>query len=141
MFFIIDLEKTVLLEPRFYCPDIDRILEEKICNEMEGTCSGSYGFVLCIFDVTHKTSGRLRVQTGMASFVMSFKAVVFRPFKGEVMDAIVSDVTKVSLTYYFNHTYIIFVDGILCSSWTTKDFCFESSKFTLVCILRNIHLN
>jgi hypothetical protein len=34
---------------------------------------------------------------GMAEFVTKYTAIVFKPFKGEVVDGIVGDVTKVLL--------------------------------------------
>jgi len=39
--------------------------------------------------------GVIEEGTGFVTFPVSFKAIVFRPFKGEVVDAVVTQVNKV----------------------------------------------
>ena len=62
---------------------------------MEGTCSGRYGFIIAVTDIEHMGSGKVQEGTGAVLFPIKFKAIVFRPFKGEIVDALVSQVNKV----------------------------------------------
>ena len=61
---------------------------------MEGSCSGQHGFVVAVTDVVEIGKGRIREGGGLATFPIQYNAIVFRPFKGEVFDAIVTQVNK-----------------------------------------------
>eukprot|EP00301_Raphidiophrys_heterophryoidea_P019389 c4332_g1_i1.p1 GENE.c4332_g1_i1~~c4332_g1_i1.p1 ORF type:complete len:172 (+),score=44.45 c4332_g1_i1:41-556(+) len=90
MFFVVKLDKTILLEPRFFGPDLEKVLVTKVTQDVEGTCSASYGFVICVTNVRRVGLGVILPQQGSAKFRMKFEAVVFRPFKGEVFDTTVT---------------------------------------------------
>jgi DNA-directed RNA polymerase II subunit RPB7 len=61
---------------------------------VEGSCSGQHGFVVAVTDVVEIGKGRIREGGGLATFPIQYNAIVFRPFKGEVFDAIVTQVNK-----------------------------------------------
>lgn len=63
--------------------------------EVEGTFAGRYGFVITVLKVIEPIpTGELEDSTGFAVFPLQYQAVVFRPFKGEVLDSVVSKVTQ-----------------------------------------------
>ena len=64
--------------------------------QVEGTCSGQYGFVICVTHLNEIGKGFIREGTGHATFGVKYSCVVFRPFKGEVVDCVVTSVNKVS---------------------------------------------
>ena len=90
----IEMQKELLLYPRHFGPNIQQILLEKLISSVEGSCSGRYGFVVCVTDVFETGKGRIREGGGLATFPMRFNAIVFRPFKNEVFDAVVTQVNK-----------------------------------------------
>jgi len=94
MFFHIEMKKELLLYPKHFGPNIQEQLVDKLINSVEGSCSGRYGFVVCVTEVTHTGKGKIREGGGLATFPITFNAVVFRPFKGEVFDAVVTTVNK-----------------------------------------------
>jgi len=94
MFFHIEMKKELLLYPKFFGPNINQLLIDKLHASVEGSCSGRYGFVVCVTEVTHVGKGKIREGGGLATFPMTFNAVVFKPFKGEVFDAVVTTVNK-----------------------------------------------
>lgn len=94
MFFHIELERDLLLYPRHFGPNIKDYLIEKLISKVEGSCSGRHGFIICVTGVTSTGDGRIREGAGVVTFPMKFNAIVFRPFKGEVLDAIVTTVNK-----------------------------------------------
>jgi len=74
-------------------------LESKLYEEVEGTCSGRYGYIIAVIDILSIGNGMLLPTSGYAEFKLKYKAIVFKPFKNQVLDGIVTTVNKVS--YYF----------------------------------------
>ena len=169
----IEMKKELILYPRYFGPNIQDLLVEKLIQTVEGSCSGRYGFVVGVTDVIEVGKGKIReggppcpsplaglaaglalspppahsrvhqlhlrpacactavprwlarargggagggdplssplrcLPThrrcipptlppggGLATFPMRYNAIVFRPFKGEVFDAVVTTVNK-----------------------------------------------
>lgn len=63
--------------------------------QVEGTCSGRYGFIIAVIGVHSMGKGMIREGTGSATFNVRYTCLVFRPFRGEVIDCVVSSVNKV----------------------------------------------
>lgn len=94
MFFHIEMERDLLLLPQHFGPNVKEHLRTKLIEKVEGSCSGRYGFIICVTEVKHIGKGRIREGAGLVTFPMKFAAIVFRPFKGEVLDAKVVTVNK-----------------------------------------------
>jgi hypothetical protein len=90
--------------------------------QVEGSCSGRHGFIITVTEVLSVGKGKIRegaprspsravacsvlplgsthatrrsgTGAGLVTFPMRYMAVVFRPFKGEVLDAVVTTVNK-----------------------------------------------
>jgi DNA-directed RNA polymerase II subunit RPB7 len=64
--------------------------------KVEGTCSGKYGFIICVTGIESVSQGAIRDGgTGSATFSLRYGCLVFRPSRGEVLDAVVASVSKV----------------------------------------------
>ncbi|CAM9425410.1 unnamed protein product, partial [Sphacelaria rigidula] len=63
---------------------------------VEGTSVGNLGFVITVTEVTddHITLGTIEFDTGFVNVVAVYRAICFRPFVNEVLDAAVSHVTE-----------------------------------------------
>ena len=61
-----------------------------------GTCIKKVGYVVCVCEINDDEIGQglLEYETGNASFVVSYGAVLFRPFTEEVLDANVTSVNQ-----------------------------------------------
>ena len=94
MFFHIPIERELLLHPRLLGPHVTEHLKEKLLATVEGSCSGRHGYIISVTEIVSQTKGQIREGTGITSFTMKFNAIVFRPFKGEVLDATVTKVNK-----------------------------------------------
>ncbi|KJE90132.1 RNA polymerase II core subunit [Capsaspora owczarzaki ATCC 30864] len=96
MFFYMTLDKEIVLHPKYFGPRLRQALMEKLYTEVEGTCDGERGFIVAITSLSeeHLGRGRLMAGKGLVSYHVQYQAVVFRPVKGEVMDAIVTVVNK-----------------------------------------------
>ena len=94
MFFLKRLEHEITLHPKYFGRKMNRILLQKLHAEVESTCTGRYGYIVCVTTVDSVSKGRVMEGTGMATFTVKYRAIVFRPFKGEVLDAIVTQVNQ-----------------------------------------------
>ncbi len=54
-----------------------------------------YGFIIAITTIDNIGTGLIQTGRGYVVYPVEYKAIVFRPFKGEVLDAVVSQVNKV----------------------------------------------
>lgn len=55
-----------------------------------------YGFVIAVTTIDSIGAGLIQPGQGFVVYPVKYKAIVFRPFKGEVLDAIVTQVNKVN---------------------------------------------
>ncbi|XP_026392284.1 DNA-directed RNA polymerase II subunit RPB7 isoform X2 [Papaver somniferum] len=94
MFFHIVLERNMQLHPRHFGPNLRDKLVAKLMKDVEGTCSGRHGFVVAITGVDNVGKGLIRDGTGFVTFPVKYQCVVFRPFKGEILEAVVTMVNK-----------------------------------------------
>ncbi|GJJ11213.1 hypothetical protein Clacol_005445 [Clathrus columnatus] len=94
MFFIKELSHTILLHPSYFGPRMTEFLEKKLYADVEGTCSGEFGYIIAVINVIDIGKGMVLVGSGQAEFITRYRAIVFKPFKGEVVDAVVNNVNK-----------------------------------------------
>ncbi|XP_023226188.1 DNA-directed RNA polymerase II subunit RPB7-like [Centruroides sculpturatus] len=97
MFYHISLEHEILLHPRYFGPQLLETVKQKLFTEVEGTCTGKYGFVIAVTTIDNIGAGLIQPGRGFVVYPVKYKAIVFRPFKGEVLDAVVTQVNKVGL--------------------------------------------
>ena len=86
MFFLQELERTLQLHPSFFGPRITEYLTNKLYEEVEGTCNGQF-YIICVVDAFDISEGRVVPGLANAEYVIRFRAVVWKPFKGEIVRA------------------------------------------------------
>lgn len=59
-----------------------------------------YGFVIAVTTIDNIGAGVIQPGRGFVLYPVKYKAIVFRPFKGEVVDAVVTQVNKVRVILY-----------------------------------------
>ncbi|KAJ4489623.1 RNA polymerase Rpb7 [Lentinula edodes] len=94
MFFIKELTHPILLHPSYFGPRMLNFLESKLYSDVEGTCSGKFGYIIAVVSILDIGKGMVISGTGQAEFITRYRAIVFKPFKGEVVDGVVASVTK-----------------------------------------------
>lgn len=70
-------------------------LESKLYSDVEGTCSGQFGYIIAVVSILDIGKGMVLGGSGQAEFITRYRAIVFKPFKGEVVDGVVNNVNKV----------------------------------------------
>ncbi|KAG2490914.1 hypothetical protein HYH03_010827 [Edaphochlamys debaryana] len=95
MFYYLRLTKSLDIHPKHFGPKLSEVIREKLIAETEGTCTGKYGYVVAVTRVDNISKGRIRQdQSGYATFEVEYGCIVCRPYKGEVLDAVVTSVNK-----------------------------------------------
>ncbi|ODV93093.1 hypothetical protein PACTADRAFT_52147 [Pachysolen tannophilus NRRL Y-2460] len=99
MFFLKDLSLNLTLHPSYFGPQMKRYLRDRLLTDVEGTCSGQFGFIVTVLDsmTIEVGKGKILPTSGYAEFQVKYRAVVWRPFKGEVVDGIVSKVERIGI--------------------------------------------
>jgi len=92
MFFRVELVKELKLEPKDMGRRVEQVVSERLREAVEGKLIPNVGFVVTVLDVLKGWMGKGMVDNLMGSAVyhVSYEAIVFRPFKNEVVDAIVT---------------------------------------------------
>jgi DNA-directed RNA polymerase II subunit RPB7 len=83
------------LHPRFFGPQISQFVINRLYEEVEGSCSGRYGAIVSVIEIIEVSKGVLQPNTGYAEYKVKYKAILYKPFKNQVVDAIVKNVNKV----------------------------------------------
>jgi DNA-directed RNA polymerase subunit E'/Rpb7 len=76
---------------------VEQTLKLRLRQEVEGRCLGASGYVVTVTEVVSVGVGRIEDATGNAVYSIAFTAVVFKPFTGEVLDAVVSTVKETGI--------------------------------------------
>ena len=92
------LQRSIRLEPQFFNEAVVETLRERLFREVEGQCFGDEGYVLAITQITNASLGFVNDEDGSATYHMHYNALVFKPFRNEVLDAVVSNVTENGIT-------------------------------------------
>jgi DNA-directed RNA polymerase II subunit RPB7 len=87
MFFLKEEERTMTLHPSFFGPNIPTYLFTELLKAVEGTIAGDY-FIITVLDNHHVTEGKIMPGNGRAEFRMHYRAICWKPFKGEVVCAV-----------------------------------------------------
>jgi DNA-directed RNA polymerase II subunit RPB7 len=97
MFYHIALEQEIQLHPRYFGPALLDTVKQMLYTSVEGTCTGKHGFVIAVTTIDNIGAGLIQSGSGFVTYPIKYKAIVFRPFKGEVLDAVVTQVNKVGI--------------------------------------------
>lgn len=84
MFFIHFLERVLTLHPSFFGPQVKEYLINRLTEDVEGTCTGDY-YIVCVMDTFNISEGRVIPGSGVAEYTIVYRAIVWKPFKGETV--------------------------------------------------------
>lgn len=129
-FFVVTLFRRLRIHPRLFGVKLRENLTQRLIMEVEGTFVGNYGFLVAVLKLLEPIpDATLDDETGFAVFPLHFQAVVFRPFRGQVIDTVVTKLTQHGffaecgpLTVFVSHHLLPhgmqFVQG---NEWATRD--------------------
>lgn len=94
MFFLVERRDVLSLAPRDFTSSMNAVILEQLRAKVEGKCSGRYGYTILVTTLRDIGTGVLDIDTGFAQFNVSYLALVFRPFKNEILIAKVISVNN-----------------------------------------------
>jgi DNA-directed RNA polymerase II subunit RPB7 len=62
---------------------MQQFLESKLYSDVEGTCSGQFGFIIAVASISDIGKGMVVPGNGQAELITRYRgAIMFKPFKG-----------------------------------------------------------
>jgi DNA-directed RNA polymerase subunit E'/Rpb7 len=98
MFFHITLTKDILMHPSSFGRRLHDEVRKALLKEVEGTVDPFYGYVVQVTNINDLPLGEIR-EGGLVNFHVSYKAIIFRPFRNEVLEAVVSRVDQIGIHF------------------------------------------
>lgn len=89
-----EMTKELFLEPEKLMPGIGERLRKEISTKVEGSCAGKAGYILSVTDIKEISKGVIHDSTGDTCFKIKYNAILLKPFKNEVLDALVTEIHK-----------------------------------------------
>jgi len=79
------------MDPPDFGPQLKVKIKERLRASKEGYALGNVGYIVYITEIKDEniSRGRIEDSTGQVMYHVTFDAIVFRPFKNEVLDTIV----------------------------------------------------
>jgi DNA-directed RNA polymerase subunit E'/Rpb7 len=95
MFYQIVLEKYITIPSYLLDKNLKVTIYNKLIESVEGQCSGVYGFVISVLKVfDQEMECFVKDGSGDVLVKVMYKAMVFKPSRKQVMDAVVNNITK-----------------------------------------------
>lgn len=93
MFYHLTLSKSIDVHPKFFGPQLRSVIEASVKTKVEGACLGKFGYCVCVTKLRDVGQGLIRPDgTGLATFEVRYGCIVFRPFRGQVLEVTVREV-------------------------------------------------
>mmetsp|Transcript_30273 Transcript_30273/g.35730 ORF Transcript_30273/g.35730 Transcript_30273/m.35730 type:complete len:182 (-) Transcript_30273:209-754(-) len=90
MYFIRRLQYEVLMHPETFGPNLKQYIHKRLRDDVEGSVHDTVGVIVAVIkfaDDQDVLRGIIEYETGHASYVVDYEAIIYRPFKNEVLDA------------------------------------------------------
>ncbi|GMI17078.1 hypothetical protein TrLO_g9652 [Triparma laevis f. longispina] len=100
MFYVKSLEHQIVLQPIHFGPKLYATIKRLVKESVEGVALPHYGYCVKVLGVDDDNvkAGVIEYDTGDVCYTVQYEALLFRPMKNEVLDAVVTDI--MSLGFY-----------------------------------------
>jgi hypothetical protein len=98
MFFLKEETKVISLHPSYFGPNVREYLINRLNEEEEGRCTGDH-FVICVMDMVDIGEGRVLPSNGQAEYTIKYRAIIWKPFRGETVSFLLIRLLVVSNPY------------------------------------------
>lgn len=97
MFFHVPLTHEVILHPQHFGRNMREQIKEKLYNDVEGQINGLHGYIIAVVSIDEIGDANIVPGRGHVIITVKYKAIVYMPFPGEVVDGVVKVVSKIGL--------------------------------------------
>eukprot|EP00091_Calanus_sinicus_P015613 TRINITY_DN34046_c0_g1_i1.p2 TRINITY_DN34046_c0_g1~~TRINITY_DN34046_c0_g1_i1.p2 ORF type:complete len:101 (-),score=20.80 TRINITY_DN34046_c0_g1_i1:300-602(-) len=94
MFYHISLDHEIMLYPRYFGPQLMDTVKQKLFTEVEGTCTGKYGFVIAVTTIDCVGAGLDPAWPGLCPVPGQVQGHRLQALQGGVLDAVVTQVNR-----------------------------------------------
>ena len=91
MFFVLTLSKNLVVTPEYLGPNLYFHIIDVLKRTVEGSCSPRYGYLLKVLKMGEIGEGKVKDGAGDVVFQVTYRALVFMPYPGEVLDAVITE--------------------------------------------------
>lgn len=105
------LADLVQIKPKDFKKESVEAIEDNINEKYSNKVIQRIGLCICLYDILWTSEGLIGHGTGLVNVNVEFRVVVFRPFKGEVMQARIRSSTPHGInlrTEFFDDIFIPF---------------------------------
>lgn len=96
MFFLTTLNQNIFISSQYFSGEIRKKLISTLLGTVEGCEAHPFGTILIVTEICKKIGkGKLIVGSPSALYNLTYRAITFRTFKGEVFDSIITSVTNI----------------------------------------------
>ncbi|KAL8451619.1 hypothetical protein Emag_002623 [Eimeria magna] len=85
------LQDTLSVDPSLLGRPLEAVLREAIALKYTNKVLKDLGLFVCLYEITEVEGAPIRLAAGAARYNVCFKAVIFRPFVGEVLQGVVCE--------------------------------------------------
>ena len=95
VFFQQELSRSIMIHPQYLGKNLRTTIKEQLVSEVEGMSVDNSGFIITVLSIKEEnfSNGLIDHLTGFVKYNIVYNALMFRPFKGEVVDAKVMSVS------------------------------------------------
>jgi DNA-directed RNA polymerase II subunit RPB7 len=95
MYFLTTLQQNIYLAPIYLNKDYKNFCLSSLLATVEGKKISSFGIVIIVLEFNKDfKNGKFLPGSSSALFLLKYKALTLKIFKGEILDAIVTNITK-----------------------------------------------
>lgn len=121
MFYLTNLTKELSIFPNDLGKNIEDIISERI-TDLEGVVIGENGYIVSIIEFTQKGDGIIDNETGRVTFKIDYKAITFKPFKGEILHS--------EVKYINEHGFYCSIGpiNVFISKYRSPEYIYDTEK-------------
>ncbi|XP_037928142.1 DNA-directed RNA polymerase II subunit RPB7-like [Teleopsis dalmanni] len=97
MYCLVELKHKIYVEPCYLDEDVMDHIMQNLCSHTEGQLHGDNGKIIKIIKIVNLGTAFINPYTSEVEIWVTFIALVLRPVKGEVVDAVITQVTSMGL--------------------------------------------
>jgi DNA-directed RNA polymerase II subunit RPB7 len=94
MFFAMEFQQAIVMPPNSLNKNLKALLNAKLIEKVQGSVSEKYGYIILVISVGDISNGKILNTSGDVLFMVSYTAIVLKPFVGEVVDGVIEKIDK-----------------------------------------------
>jgi DNA-directed RNA polymerase II subunit RPB7 len=129
-------EQAIIMPPSCLYKELKHLLKARLIEKVQGSVSERYGYIVCVISVEDPSVGKILDTSGDVLFNIRYKAVVMKPFVGEVLDGVIEKVEK-----YGIHVGVGPIKVFISNSQFPSDFEYNETNNTYISKTKNDKLS